>query len=356
MQRLKRLYVGLLPHRLVLAQTVLLLMCAFVVFTAQATVVIRFSNRSLFVWDINPGATTKYTISLTYTTVTTVGSIDILFCVSPIPSEPCVPPPGLDVSGAVLSDQTGETGYSILFQDTNHIILTRAPGVVGNTPSTYDFDNVVNPTSTSHSFSARLSDYASTDATGTLIDLGSVVSEVTEPIIIETQVPPILIFCVGLQVTQNCDNTTGGNYTDMGNLSPTDTLTAVSQMAAGTNASNGYVITANGTTMEAGSHVINALATPTLSTQGNSQFGLNLAANSTPNIGSDPDGASLNAVVAPNYSIPNQFMFQDGDTVASAPNVSLIRRFTVSYIVNIPPNLRAGVYTTTITYICTGRF
>lgn len=356
MEKVKRLQTSLLPHRLAIVQTMLLLVCSFVIFTAQASAVIRFINRSMFIYDPEPGIASKYDFSLTYNSTTTVGSFDILFCNDPIPDDPCVPPAGLDASHAVLSNQTGVTGYSIALATANHIVLTRTPGVVAQTPSVYTFDNIINPSQVIYAFSARLSDYASTDASGPLIDLGSVLSAVTTGIGIETQVPPILVFCVGHQVSQDCTDITGGNYSDMGTLSPADTLTATSQMAAGTNASGGYVITANGTTMQAGTNVIDALGSPTVSAPGNSQFGLNLVANSTPGIGADPDGAFANAVPAPNYSNPNEFMFHDGDAVASAPNVSLVRRFTVSYIVNVPPDLRAGVYTTTITYVCSGRF
>lgn len=356
MHNLKRLYIRLLPHHLAYAQTVLMLVCTLIIFTSQASAVIRFANRSLLIYDSTPGATTTYQVALTYTTQTTVGSIDMLFCNDPIPTDPCDPPAGLNVAGAVLADQTGETGYSISTHTSNHIVLSRLPGVVGNTPSTYTFTNMVNPTDTTQSFSIRLSDYASNDASGTLIDLGSVLSEVGNGVSVETQVPPILIFCVAQQVSPDCSDATGGNYSDLGTLSSAHTLTATSQMAAGTNASGGYVITVNGPSMEAGNNVIDPLVSPKFSAPGNTQFGINLVANSTPAIGSDPDGSFVNAVVAPNYDTPDKFMYHDGDMVASAPNVSLIRRFTVSYIVNVPPDLRAGVYTTTLTYICTGRF
>jgi hypothetical protein len=370
MQKVKGLRTRLLPHRLVMLQTVVLLLCSFMVFTAQATVVYRFTNRSLYVNDPTPGATTRYIVGLTYNNqsyTTTVGSIDLLFCYDPIPSEPitpenpvdhhpCVKPAGLDVSNAVLSDQTGETGFSILSQTDHEIILTRTPGAVNEIPSTYTFDNIVNPTDTTQAFSIRLSDYPTTDATGSLINLGSVRSELQPGITLETQVPPMLIFCVAGSVQLNCAGTSGGNYTDMGELTPDHTLTALSQMAAGTNASNGYVITVNGPTMEAGTHIINNLPIPTASAMGNSQFGINLVANTAPVLGADSDGPSTNTVIAPNYAIPNQFIYNDGDVLATAPNVSLMRRYTVSYIVNSPPKLRAGVYTTTITYICTGRF
>lgn len=352
-------------------QTVTLLFVAFFVFSSGvfATIVTRLIDRSLYIDNAIPSATANYTVSFNFNTLSSVGSIDFLFCVDPIPSEPitpanpvdhhpCVPPTGLDVSGAVLSNQTGETGFSIATITSNHIVLSRTPSVVGSERSSYTFSNIHNPNAaaTAHSYAIRLSTYASTDASGPLIDLGSVLTQVNQAITLETQVPPMLIFCVAAAVDPECNSTSGGNYTDMGNLDPTQTLTATSQMAVGTNASNGFVITANGTTMAAGTHVIDNLVTPTASAPGNSQFGINLVANTTPALGADPDGSFANAIVSPNYAIQNEFLFNDGDVIATAPNVSLLRRYTVSYIVNSPPKLRAGVYTTTLTYICTGRF
>ncbi len=371
MEKVKRLSVGLLPYRLATMQTLLVLLCTFFVFIAQASAVVRFNHRSMLIEDVTPGAAVTYIFSFTYNNLnvasTTVGSIDIEFCYDPIPGEtvtlqnpvdhhPCVVPTGLDVSQAVLSDQTGETGFSILSQTPNHIILTRTPGAVSETPSTYTFTGIVNPTDDSRSFAARLSDYSSTDATGQVLNLGSVVSRVGQGVLLETQVPPMMIFCLGHTVELNCTGTDGGNYSDMGTLDPNAPLTATSQMAAGTNATGGYVITANGPTMEAGTNIVNPLAAPTISAPGNNQFGMNLVANSSPGVGNDPDGPFANAAPAPDYAIPDQFTYRDGDAVASAPNVSLMRRFTVSYLLNSAPNIRPGVYTTTITFICTGRF
>jgi hypothetical protein len=370
MKVVKRLGLWVQRH-VVWLQPLLLLFFSVVVFTSSAGAVIRFNNRSLFIANSDAGATTTYKISFTYNNLdvpsTTIGSIDMLFCYDPIPSEtisvqnpidhhPCVSPTGLDLSHAVLSAQTGETGFSILSQTANHIILTRAPGVVNETPSSYTFTNVKNPTDTSKSFAARLSDYSSTNATGEIINLGSVVTEVGLGVVLETQVPPQLVFCVAQQVNLNCIGTDDVHFTDMGTLSATQTLVAHSQMGVGTNASGGFAITVNGPSLEAGNHIINPLTAPTVSAPGNSQFGLNLRQNSQPGVGSDPDGDFTNAIVNPDYNTPNLFMYKDGDVVASAPNVSLIRRYTVSYIVNVPPNQRAGVYNTTLTYICSGRF
>jgi hypothetical protein len=357
MHKFRLFSVRLLPHHVQMIETMLLLVCSVLIFTSQAgAAVTRLTQRSVLVYDQSPGAVTKYEVAFTYnTTSDPIGSIDMLFCYNPIPTDPCNAPVGLDVSNAVLSSQTGETGFNIATRTSNHLVLTRAPSPVGNTPSTYTFSGIVNPTQY-RSFAIRLSDYSTIDASGPEIDLGSVVTGINDSVTISAQVPPMMYFCVAQQVTDDCTQLNGGNYSDLGTLSSSNTLTATSQMAAGTNASGGYVITVNGPTMSAGTNVINSLTSPTLSAAGNSQFGINLVANNSPNIGADPDGTFINATAAPNYANPNRFTYNDGDVVASAPNVSLVRRYTVSYIVNVPPNLRAGVYTTTLTYVCTGRF
>lgn len=142
----------------------------------------------------------------------------------------------------------------------------------------------------------------------------------------------------------------------MGDLSPTSTLTAQSQMAVGTNASQGFVITVDGSSPATGTSVIPASTTPTISTQGTNQFGINLVANNDPTIGNDPEGIWANAIPTVDYGQANKYMFKPGDVIASSPNVSLMRKFTVSYVLNSSKDLRAGVYTTTITYIASGRF
>lgn len=334
----------------------LALVLAVVIFVAPVSA-LRFQERSLYMNSTVPGETTSYTVSFRYMSPVAVGSVDMLFCVDPIPYHPCVTPPGLDVSNAVLSGQSGETGYTANIQSANHIVLTRIPSVITATdPSSYKFDNIVNPTDTTTSFSIRLRSHASTDATGPQIDFGSVKGQVTQGIVIETQVPPMLIFCVAEQVNDNCDGTNNNYYTDMGQLDPDSTLTAQSQMAVGTNASGGFAITANGTPPAAGTNVIDSPTAPTESTPGANQFGINLVANNSPTVGNDPEGIWTNAVTSPDYGVPNRYKFVSGDVVAYSPNVSLMKKFTVSYILNSRSDIRPGVYSTTITYIASGRF
>lgn len=332
------------------------MLALFIIFVpvAEAT---RFQQRGLYMNSTRPDVTTSYTVSLQYMTPAAVGSVDMLFCIDPIPYNPCVTPPGLDVSNAVLSSQTGEFGFSILSKTTNHIIISRTPSMISaGQPSTYTFDNIVNPNYTGEAFSIRLKSLASTDGTGPLIDFGSVRGEVTTDITLETQVPPMLIFCLAQEVQYNCEGTNDTYYTDMGNLSPTSTLTAQSQMAVGTNATAGFAITANGLPPTAGTNVIDGLAAPTVSQPGTNQFGLNLVENTAPAVGLNPEGEWLNAVPTVDYGTQNRYKYVSGDLVAYSPNVSLMKKFTVSYILNSSPDLRAGVYSTTITFIASGRF
>jgi hypothetical protein len=344
--------------RYVWSEESLALVLALFIFIAPASATTRFEERGLYMNNSAPGATTSYTVSMGFMSPEAVGSVDMLFCVDPIPYMPCVPPPGLDVSNATFDTQTGETGFSILSKSTNHIVLTRPPTMIGASGalSSYKFDNIVNPTDISQAFSIRLRSHGSTDATGPQIDFGSVRGQVTNSIMIETQVPPMLIFCAAEQVEDDCIGTNDNYYSDMGQLSSQSTLTAQSQMAVGTNASGGFAITANGSPPSAGTNVIDAPSTPTKSAAGTNQFGMNLVANNAPSVGSDPEGNWPNAVPAPDYSESNFYKYTPGDVVAYSPNVSLMKKFTVSYILNSRPDLRAGVYTTTITYIASGRF
>lgn len=343
--------------RYVASEEVIALFLVLFVFIAPVAASTRFEDRSLYMNSSLPGVTTSYTVSLRYMSPPVVGSLDMLFCIDPIPHHPCVTPPGLNVSAAVLSAQAGETGFTIQSRTANRLVLTRTP-VVPASPdiSSYKFDNIVNPTDTNQAFSIRLKSHSSTNATGPQIDFGSVRGQATEGIVLETQVPPMLIFCLAGEVQENCTDTNQNYYSNMGQLSPTSTLTAQSQMAVGTNASGGFAIMAHGDPMSAGTNVIAPLKTPTASRQGVNQFGINLVANNLPAVGNNPEGSWANAQPTSGYSTPNRYKYVSGDVVASSPNVSLMKKFTVSYIVNSSKDLRPGVYTTTINYIASGRF
>lgn len=356
--RVSRFHAFYVKLRVFFSEELIALLLVLTIFAAPAGASTRFENRSLYMQSTLPEVTTTYKISLDYMTIAPVGSLDLLFCESPIPYDPCVTPPGLNVANAELTEQTGESDFSILAKTTNHITLTRTPTVISGpgSRSSYTFEGIRNPEETGRAFSIRLRSHSTSNATGAQIDFGSVRGQIGDGITIQTQVPPMLIFCVAEEVYDNCGETNGTFFTDMGALETTSTLTAQSEMAVGTNASGGFAITINGTPLAAGTNIIDAPSAPTQSTPGRNQFGINLVENSELNVGKDPEGTWTNAVPSPNYAEPNKFMYVPGDVVAYSPNVSLMKKFTVSYIVNASPSLKAGVYTTTINFIASGRF
>lgn len=319
--------------------------------SAHATTVI--SDRSLSIGTSKGGALTTHTFSFTFPITETVGSINFQYCTDPIDTISCLNPNGSDVSGAVLSAQSGETGFAIVSSGTNQITLGRTPSTTGSGQNSYTFDNVINPSDIGPFF-VRISAYASSDGSGPLLSFSAVAGAITVGININTEVPDILYFCVAVSLpTPDCTDAVG-YFIDLGILSSSTSRYGTSQFMVGTNAANGYTVSANGPTMTSGSDVINNLVTPASSSVGSAQFGINLRANVTPLLGADPTAGSGSAT--PNYNIPNKFTYNDGDVVASDSGRSLIELYTVSYLVNIKSTQPAGVYNTTITYICTAGF
>ncbi len=176
--------------------------------------------------------------------------------------------------------------------------------------------------------------------------------------------PESLVFCVGTSGT-DCTNITGTTVA-LGTFSPVGTNFATSLMSASTNAGFGYAITITGTTLASGANTIPAMGTQSLNsagcspscsagTPGVSQFGTNVRDNATPNVGADVSGLGT-ATGFGGYNTPDSFRFFSGDTVASVGGVTKSNLFTNSYVVNVGGDQAAGVYTATMTYICTATF
>lgn len=110
--------------------------------------------------------------------------------------------------------------------------------------------------------------------------------------------------------------------------------------------SNGYQLQIVGDPPRYGNHTLNTSAVPTASQPGTEQFGINLAANSTPNIGASPvqvPSAQLSFGEAESaYRTPNLFKFNSGDVVASSTRESGRTDYTVSMIINVSNSTPAG--------------
>jgi hypothetical protein len=315
----------------------------------------QLGPRSLQLSDSGAGVTAVYQLAMTLSTAGPLGSIAVQFCSNdPFPNTSCVAPVGLDISTATLTDQAGQTGFSIASADANDVLLSRTPAAATTGLTQYQFSGVQNP-SNAGSYYVRVLTYASSDASGPSTDYGGIAFAIITNLSITAEVPPYLTFCTGITITGlNCANAQGDNV-DFGELSSSQAKTGTSQMLVATNAAQGYSVSVHGTTMTSGNDVIAALASNDVSRPGTAQFGFNLRANSSPAAGNDPSGPGV-GVPQPNYDQPNFYRFVDGDTVVNNPKPDDSRLYTSAYLVNVPKTQAPGVYVSTLTYICLADF
>jgi hypothetical protein len=326
-------------------------------FSTMKVAAAQLLSRSMQVSSDQAAATNvQYNTSFSIATAGTLGSIELQFCSnSPLQGDVCIIPAGFDASSATLTAQSGQTGFSVSTSSTaNNVILTRPPAPSGTGMTNYELSGVTNPGSGGSLF-ARIITYASSDASGPPIDFGGIALSIQGGLSISLEVPPFLVFCLGESIT-NYDCTTATDpFSDLGYLTPNLTSAAQNQMVVATNAQNGYSLWASGPTMTSGNNTINPMAAVIASQPGTSQFGMNLRANQTPSVGQDVQGIGT-AAVAPSFNQPNRFFFHSGDIIASSPSTDAYRKYTVSYIVNIPKTQPGGVYSTTLTYVCLANF
>jgi hypothetical protein len=314
------------------------------------------TDRSVHLSSSTASATTSHEFEFTIATPGLIGSLAFEYCSnSPLDNVVCAPPSGFDISGAVLSTQTGETGFAVHANTTaNRLVLTRPPAAAAAIPVQYLLDSVVNP-DTPGTHYVRIYTYATDDATGLPTDRGGIAISLNSGVDVSTFVPPILEFCVAVAITStNCTTTVGSNI-NFGTFESETTSFATTQMVAATNGVGGYSISVIGTTMTSGNNVIPALAAPSGSNAGTSQFGINLRNNANPNVGVNVTGLGSGAADA-SYNSPNNFMFADSDIVARSLLSTDYNKYTVSYIVNINPDQAPGFYATTISYVALASF
>jgi hypothetical protein len=338
-----------------LASALLVIALVFACLIPIESHALHLQNHSVQVSTAQVSATASHNFQFTYPSTSVVGSIMLLYCDGgALLPMPCNAPVGLNAAGASLASQTGNTGFSIGSVTANKIILTRSPAAGATIASTYNFNNIVNPSAANATTYVRIATYPTIDATGPNNDDGAVAFATVNPFQIGAFVPPFIKLCVGITVAQDCSSVSG-NSINLGFLSTGATKAATSQFAAGTNSITGYNVFTLGNTMTSGNNIIPALNPATTSKTGVSQFGLNLRANTNPAVGADPQGPGT-AVAQAGYNSSNTFKFQNGDNIAQAIKPSDFNKMTTSYIVNISAAQPSGVYATTITYLAVGQF
>lgn len=337
--------------------------------------------RSLTLGSSVASAVTTYSFSFKPGTSGNIGAIEYQVCDTPIQTDPCNNSAGstgfsFTSNAASIQSQSGISGFtagagSPPAPTANTFWITNATpqNISSATAVTVTFQNVRNPSSPNTTFWSRISTFSNSAGT-TGVDYGGEAVSTTNSVTVSGTMPESLVFCVGTSGT-TCASGGGqitGTAVDLGTFSPTVTSTGTSVMDASTNAGSGYAITVNGTTLTSGLNTITAMGTQSLnsaacapsctSTTGVSQFGSNVVANTTPAVGAGvtPTGAGYTGAGFGGYNSVNSFRFFNGDTVATASNVSNSQLFTNSYIVNVGGSQAAGLYTSTLTYICTATF
>jgi len=350
---------GKSPARLYLGLSGGLLLFLILLIASYAPAITRaagLQDRSWQLANSAPHATTDYSTTFTISNNLTLGSISILLCSnSPLESDFCAVPSGLDVSNAQLTNQTGISDFNFFTPAPNYLLLSRTPAAV-NAPLTVKltFHNIINP-DTAAPYYVRMAAYSSNNATGSSVAYGGLAFSITDNLQISSVVPPYLAFCSGLTISGFDCRTAAGDYINFGELSPTHSNQATSQLLVATNAANGYGVQVYGDSLTSGNNVIPALANGGASRPGTSQFGINLRANTAPAVGADPVGAGSGQPAA-DYGQPNQYRYVSNDTVVSTPAADDYRKFTVSYVVNVSAAQPIGVYASTLTYVAVGSF
>ena len=144
---------------------------------------------------------------------------------------------------------------------------------------------------------------------------------------------------------------TGGS-TDLGVLTTANAATATATFSVKTYLSSGYVVQTVSdppTNTLPTSPMLTALATPTASSPGTEQFGMNLVANTSPtSFGANPiqvpDNTFSFGAVASGYNTANLFKYIKGDTIAQSTKSTGETDFTISYLYNISNVTAAGEY------------
>ena len=155
----------------------------------------------------------------------------------------------------------------------------------------------------------------------------------------------------------------------LGDLSTISTATATATFSVEAYLASGYsVVTASSPPQYSG-HTLTALSTtPTASSVGTEQFGMNLVSNTTAcgapaNFGANPAQVPSSAFsygqVASDYDQCGKFFYSTtspGNEIAYSNESSGIMDFTISYIANINSTTPAGLYTMSQVLVATPTF
>lgn len=153
-----------------------------------------------------------------------------------------------------------------------------------------------------------------------------------------------------------------GQNIDLGFLDFEDVTTAQGQFYVRAWQSGGYNVRteAQPPTNVSNNHQLDTPTSPTSSQVGTEQFGINLVANTDPEVGEEliqqPDDTFAFGEVAPDYAQQNNFLYNPGDVIAFSEESTSVTVYTISYIFNISNITPSGQYNFEHILVATGAY
>jgi hypothetical protein len=279
-----------------LARLTVLVMLAWLLLPVAGVSAAQLNNRKLTLGSSQGNTATTWTFQFDPGATTALNGITFEVCDAA--SGTCNAPGSWTNAGSAFASLTyngsAQSGWALDNASGLLRIKNNASVATTSSPIVATFNTVTNPNTTNETFYVRILTYTGDDYAGQL-DSGVVAASTAQQITVNINNPESLVFCVGTSITgQNCGTISGSTIT-LPDASTTATRSGTSVMAASTNGVSGYSITVSGSTLTcaacAGAPTIPALPSQTNSLVGNSQFGINLKANTTPSVGANVSGS-----------------------------------------------------------------
>ena len=144
-------------------------------------------------------------------------------------------------------------------------------------------------------------------------------------------------------------------------LSTGSTTTTTATFSVKNYISSGYTVVTVSNPPINNAYTMHNLTSPTASSAGTEQFGINLVANTSPitfgvNPVQVPSSAFSYGAAAAGYNTPNLYKYVPGNTIAYSNSSSGETDYTISYIYNISVLTAGGTYTFNDVLVATATF
>jgi hypothetical protein len=151
-----------------------------------------------------------------------------------------------------------------------------------------------------------------------------------------------------------------GADNDHGVLNPSVTSTGTTDIWVRTYNSSGYIMQSTGSPPGQVVHTLPGLSSPSTSQTNVEQFGINLRANTTPNVGADPvqvpDSSFSYGMPTADYDTPNLFKYVPGEIIAQSVTATGETHYKLSYVMNVSNLTPAGRYVADISVVVSAKF